>query len=66
MTTIPSNQQSLFNRVNRPWVDLSRPPMTSNDVQKRQQKKTKKNKTKQDLRAGGQKGGAGAVVITNS
>ena len=29
---IPSvHPQSLFNLLNRPWTDLSRPPMTSND-----------------------------------
>ena len=28
---IPSNPQSLFDLLNRPWIDLSRPPMTSND-----------------------------------
>ena len=32
--TIPSvHPQSLFNLLKRPWIDLSRPPMTSNDLQ---------------------------------
>ena len=32
---IPSvHPQSLFNHLNRPWIDLSRPPMTSNDWKK--------------------------------
>ena len=31
---IPSvHPQSLFNLLKRPWIDLSRPPMTSNDLQ---------------------------------
>ena len=30
---IPSNPQSFFNNFNRPWIDLSQPPMTSNDLQ---------------------------------
>ena len=30
---VPSNQQSLFNHLNRPWIDLSRPTMTSKDLQ---------------------------------
>ena len=28
------HQQSLFNHINRPWIDLSRPPKTSNDLQR--------------------------------
>ena len=27
----PSTPQSLFDHLNRPWIDWSRPPMTSND-----------------------------------
>ena len=25
--------QNLFNQLNRPWIDMSRPPMASNDLQ---------------------------------
>ena len=31
---IPSvHPQSLFNHLNRPWIDMSRPPITPNDLQ---------------------------------
>ena len=29
--THPTHPQSLLNHLNRPWIDLSRPPMPSND-----------------------------------
>ena len=29
----PVHPQSLLNHLNRPWIDLSWPPMTSNDLQ---------------------------------
>ena len=35
ITIHPTNPipQSLFNHLNGPWIDLSRPPMTSNDLE---------------------------------
>ena len=56
MQGVPSNQQSLFNHLNRPWIDLSRPTMTSNDIQCAKNSKYKKDKTRL---GGGQRGDKG-------